>query len=129
MLMRRGVLFLALSFIALTLSPNIYLASLALMCCGLGMILTMVNAQATVQLMVPDLLRGRVMSIYMLVFSGVVPFGALLVSQLVGRFEARQGLLAVGLIGLALTLSLRPHRADLRRAQQRTLQMSEAGTD
>jgi MFS family permease len=120
MLMRRGVLLFSLAFLAFVMSPNLPLAALALVACGLGMIVTMVNAQATVQLLVPDALRGRVMSIYMLVFSGFVPFGALLVSQLVGRLGPRWGLLVVGLLGLGAALIFRPHRkwmARLRAAQ------------
>ncbi|CAN5563815.1 MFS transporter [soil metagenome] len=110
MLMRRGALLLSLAFLAFVMSPNLPVAALALVACGLGMILTTVNAQATVQLLVPDALRGRVMSIYMLVFAGFVPFGALLVSQLVGRLGPRWGLLAVGLLGLAAVLIFRPHK-------------------
>lgn len=128
MLMRRGVLLLALSFIAFTLAPSVWVAVLTLVSCGLGMILTMVNAQATVQLMVPDALRGRVMSIYMLVFSGLIPFGALLATQLAGHLGPRMGLFLLGLLGLTAALSLRPHRRDLRRVQAR-LVSQELGTD
>ena len=128
MLMRRGVLLLAFSFLAFTLAPNLGVAVVTLISCGLGMILTMVNAQATVQLMVPDALRGRVMSIYMLVFSGLIPFGALLATQLAGHLGPRVGLFLLGLLGLTAALSLRPHRRDLRRAQER-LVAQELGTD
>ena len=127
MLMRWGTLLLAVCFIAFTLTPTLWLAALALVGCGLGMILTMVNAQATVQLMVPDRLRGRVMSVYMLVFSGLTPFGAILVSQLVGHLGPRTGLLVVGLLGLGAALGLRPHRRDLRRARERMVH--PVGTD
>ncbi len=119
MLMRRGVLVLGISFLALPWMPSLPLAAVTLVVCGLGMILTMVNAQATVQLMVPDVLRGRVMSIYMLVFSGLVPFGALLATQLAARLGTRAGLFALGALGVAATLALRPHRRDIRAARER----------
>ena len=119
MLMRRGVLLLGVAFVAFTLTPSLWTAAIVLVACGLGMILTMVNAQATVQLMVPNALRGRAMSVYMLVFSGLVPFGALLATQLAGHLGARTGLFVLGLIGLVGTLSLRPHRGDIRRARER----------
>ena len=119
MLMRRGVLLLGVAFVAFTLTPSLWTAAIVLVACGLGMILTMVNAQATVQLMVPNALRGRAMSVYMLVFSGLVPFGALLATQLAGHLGARRGLFVLGLIGLVGTLSLRPHRGDIRRARER----------
>ena len=119
MLMRRGVLVLGISFLLFTLAPSLWTAALVLVACGLGMILTMVNAQATVQLMVPDALRGRAMSVYMLVFAGLIPFGALLATQLAGHLGVRTGLFTLGVFGLVATLSLRPHRGDIRRARER----------
>ncbi len=118
-LMRRGVLLLGVAFLLFTLAPGLWTAAAALVACGTGMILTMVNAQATVQLMVPDALRGRAMSIYMLVFAGLIPFGALLATQLAGHLGPRTGLFTLGVLGLVATLSLRPHRGDVRRAQER----------
>ncbi len=119
MLMRRGVLLLAVSFLVFTLMPTLWASAAVLVLCGAGMILTMINAQSTVQLMVPDALRGRVMSVYILVFSGLTPFGALLATQLAGRLGARPGLFVLGVLGLAASLTLRPHRRDLVRAQER----------
>ena len=127
MLMRRGVLVLGVSFLLFTLTPNLWTAALVLVACGLGMILTMVNAQATVQLMVPDALRGRAMSVYMLVFAGLIPFGALLATQLAGHLGVRTGLFTLGVLGLVATLSLRPHRGDIRRARERP--RTAAGTE
>ncbi|MEJ2357179.1 MAG: MFS transporter [Deinococcales bacterium] len=118
-LMRRGVLLLGASFVLFTQTPNLWTAAVVLVACGLGMILTMVNAQATVQLMVPDALRGRAMSVYMLVFSGLIPFGALLATQLAGHLGVRTGLFVLGVVGLVATLSMRPHRGDIRRANER----------
>jgi MFS family permease len=45
---------------------------------GFAMSITMALANTTVQTAAPDALRGRVMSIYMTVFAGTTPFGALL---------------------------------------------------
>ena len=128
-LMRRGVLLLGTSFLVFTLAPNLWTAAVVLVACGLGMILTMVNAQATVQLMVPDRLRGRAMSVYMLVFAGLIPFGALLATQLAGHLGTRTGLFVLGVIGLVATLSLRPHRGDIRRANERLRASPSASTD
>ncbi len=44
---------------------------------GFAMSMTMAIANTTVQTTAPDELRGRVMSIYMTVFAGTAPFGAL----------------------------------------------------
>jgi len=128
MLMRRGVLVLGISFLLFTLTPNLWTAAVVLVACGLGMILTMVNAQATVQLMVPDALRGRAMSVYMLVFAGLIPFGALLATQLAGHLGVRVGLFTLGVFGLIATLSLRPHRGDIRRAHERLVARSRTSS-
>ena len=46
--------------------------------CGM---LFMTGANTTVQLTVPDELRGRVMSLHTLMFAGMTPFGAFLVGS------------------------------------------------
>lgn len=128
MLMRRGVLLLGLSFLVFTITPGLWTAAITLVAAGTGMILTMVNAQATVQLMVPDALRGRAMSVYMLVFAGLIPFGALLATQLAGHLGPRLGLFLLGIFGLVATLSLRPHRGDIRRSLERLAAAGAAPT-
>jgi MFS family permease len=51
---------------------------------GAAMSTTMAIANTTVQTVVPDALRGRVMSIYMTVFAGTAPLGASLAGLLAG---------------------------------------------
>ena len=45
---------------------------------GFAMLLQMSSSNTLIQSMVPDELRGRVMSVYMTVFAGTVPIGSLL---------------------------------------------------
>jgi predicted MFS family arabinose efflux permease len=52
-------------------------ASLCLLGAGFGAVLFYAATQTRIQLVVPDHLRGRVMGIWMIVFSGSVPLGAL----------------------------------------------------
>jgi MFS family permease len=58
------------------------LSLLALVGMGWGLMTLLNNSNSLVQTQVPDELRGRVMGIYMLVFSGALPIGALLAGTL-----------------------------------------------
>ena len=49
---------------------------------GVAMVAFSAMANTTVQLLVPDELRGRVMAVYMMVFAGTTPIGALLAGSL-----------------------------------------------
>jgi MFS family permease len=64
---------LAFSFIRL--EP---LAMLALVVVGVGMIVTLNLSNALIQTLSPDLMRGRIMSIYSLAFFGFMPLGGLI---------------------------------------------------
>ena len=44
---------------------------------GFSMMLQMASSNTLIQSMVPDRLRGRVMSVYSMMFMGMAPFGAL----------------------------------------------------
>lgn len=52
-------------------------AVLCLFCTGFGMIMFYSSTQTLIQTAVPDHLRGRIMGIWMIAFSGSVPLGAL----------------------------------------------------
>ena len=58
------------------------------------------QSNATVQLTVPDQLRGRVMSLYMYVFMGTAPLGGLLAGWLVDRGGTQLAFLVAGASGL-----------------------------
>jgi MFS family permease len=95
----------------LAFAPNVVIASVALFAAGTGMILFTVNANSSVQLATPDRLRGRVMSVYTLVFAGMSPFGALLVGFLMSWFGARTGVALLAAAALVAVLALRPRVA------------------
>ena len=71
--------------------------------CGM---LFMTGANTTVQLTVPDELRGRVMSLHTLMFAGMTPFGALLVGSVTEALGARAGFLVTGAGGLVAILAV-----------------------
>jgi len=73
-----------MSFAALTFSAALFLFSLSnifwlsllvIMAAGWGMVSYLAVANSVIQITVPDELRGRVMSLYSLVFLGTVPIG------------------------------------------------------
>jgi MFS family permease len=111
LLMQIGSSLTCLSLAGLALSPNLWLASLALVISGTGMILFTVSANSSVQLATPDRLRGRVMSIYTLVFAGMSPVGALVAGGLMAQLGPRVGVLVLAVLGLLAVLVLRPREA------------------
>ena len=74
------------------------LSLLVLVIVGISQIIYMNNSNSLVQTETPDLLRGRVLSIYTLAFFGLVPVGSLLV----GALAAAIGEMNTLLLGAAL---------------------------
>jgi MFS family permease len=62
---------------------------------GFAMMVQMAASNTLIQAMVPDHLRGRVMSAYAMMFMGMAPFGALLAGVLAERMGA-PGTVAMG---------------------------------
>ncbi|GCF07504.1 MFS transporter [Dictyobacter arantiisoli] len=90
MFIRAALFCLALGLVGLS---HWYLLSIVLaMVTGFCMITFTANANTALQTIAPDHLRGRVMSVYMLVFNGTTPVGNLFTGWL------------AGLIGISLTL-------------------------
>jgi MFS family permease len=72
---------------AVALSPIFWLSAVLLVALGFAGITFATTANTLLQLMVPDTLRGRVMGLYILLFAGSTPVGALLIgtaSDLIG---------------------------------------------
>jgi MFS family permease len=67
-----------ISLLALAASTAFWLSLLAIIAVGYGMVTSMAGANTLLQSLVPDSLRGRVMSLYTIVFLGLAPFGSLL---------------------------------------------------
>lgn len=77
-LLTTAILCFALALALLALTRAMWLASLALLLCGLTMILTTAVVNGLLQTLSPDEYRGRVMSLYSFLFIGLSPAGALL---------------------------------------------------
>ena len=97
-----GALILGVASVALAAS-RVFPASLALMVViGFGSILMAATGNTTIQLAVPDHLRGRVMSVYTTVFSASIPIGGLAMGAVASGFGTP---VAIGLGGV-LTIAV-----------------------
>src|SRR5205823_119981 len=76
--------------ILFSLSRNPILSAAFLLPVGFSMMTQMSSSNTLVQAMIPDELRGRVMSVYSMMFMGVAPFGALLAGSLAGYIGAAE---------------------------------------
>jgi MFS family permease len=77
-----------LLIIAFALSPAVWLSYSILFCTGAGMMIIFSTANSLVQLIVPNEIRGRVMSIYMVAFRGGMPLGSLVAGYIASRTSA-----------------------------------------
>jgi MFS family permease len=84
---------------------------------GFAMIAFATTANTTLQTVAPNHLRGRVMSVYMLVFAGSIPFGNLLMGGLAHLYGAPVALLIGAGVSLAAVIAgwvlRRPAEKDL----------------
>jgi MFS family permease len=89
---------------------------------GFGLILYVASTNTLLQLTTEDRYRGRVMSLYTLMFIGTAPFGALLSGWIAQRFGApiATSLSAVILLVSALWVSYRLRRIATREADRAT---------
>ena len=99
-----GASILGVASILLALSGSYPLSLLLMVFVGGGGIAMAATANATIQLSVPDGLRGRVMSVYTTVFSASVPVGGLLMGAL-ASIVGIPGTIAIGgILSLAVGL-------------------------
>jgi len=73
------------SLLAFSLSRDYALSRLALVFTGWGIVSFLAVGNSFIQLSVPDSLRGRVMSVYALVFLGVAPVGSYIIGVIAHR--------------------------------------------
>jgi MFS family permease len=91
-----GVFLVAFSF-----SRVLWLSTILLIPAGFCMMLEMASSNTLIQSMVPDRLRGRVMSVYSMMFMGMAPLGALMAGLLATRLGAPGTVAAGGVICIA----------------------------
>ena len=90
------------SFLVLfSLSRNVALSALILVPVGFAMMTEMAASNTLVQAMVPDELRGRVMSVYSMMFMGFAPIGSLLAGTIAGIVGPAETVAIGGIVCLA----------------------------
>ncbi|THF68198.1 MFS transporter [Deinococcus sp. Arct2-2] len=130
--LRVGSVILLISTVALAFAPGPVVATPILAVCGFGMLTLLVSANSTVQLTLPDHLRGRVMSLYSFVLVGMGPPGALIASSLIsknGLLGSRWGLVALAALGALAVAALwrrLPRKLDKPKAQAEAVGLGSA---
>jgi MFS family permease len=71
-------------------------ALVAMFGAGAGAIAMMISANTSIQLAVPDRLRGRVLAVYTTVFAGSTPIGAPIIGWLASAYSTEVALLVGG---------------------------------
>jgi MFS family permease len=94
-----------LGLLALSQSHALWPAVIALVPIGFGLTSQLASTNTLVQTNVPDAMRGRVVSVYAMMFMGLMPFGALLAGAVAQRIGVSATVAAGGtacLIGAAV---------------------------
>jgi MFS family permease len=108
-------LLVSLGTFTLGFAPSFAIASATLVVMGVAQITFQATCNTLLQLTAPDNLRGRVMSLYAVVFAGITPFGALAVGSIAEKLGTPAACILGGLGGLAsvglLTILWRSQRA------------------
>ncbi|TCD48245.1 MFS transporter [Chlorobium sp. N1] len=114
-----GTILFALSLMGFTYTLFLPLAFFFLFLCGLGLVAAVSTMSATIQGSVDDRYRGRVMSLYMMVFMGFMPIGNLEVGWLSEQFGTgpaiRFGCTVTLAAAVAIIFYSRRVRSDYRR--------------
>jgi MFS family permease len=104
----------ALLLVGLSFVHHFGLAATVLMALGFAQIVFMTSCNTTVQITVPDALRGRIMGLYALVFAGMTPIGSLFMGTIAERWGIARACAVGGTTGLllisGLTLAWRRHQ-------------------
>ncbi len=85
---------------------HFWVAAILLFIIGAAQILFLARCNTTLQVTAPDELRGRVMSLYTLVFAGVTPIGAFFIGTIAEVFGVPAACVAGGGLGLLCVLGL-----------------------
>ena len=116
-----GALFLGLGSLVMAASPWFWLSLIAMGVAGAGGIAMAVTANTTIQTMVPDQLRGRVISVYGAVFMASVPAGGLTIGYVASAWGVRAGFLVGGLATVVVALGAMWWLRRTRRAERPSL--------
>jgi MFS family permease len=99
-----GAILLGAASVALAATREFPVALVLMVLVGFGSILMAATGNTTIQLAVPDHLRGRVMSVYTTVFSASVPIGGLAAGAMASAFGVTVAIAVGGALSLLVGL-------------------------
>jgi MFS family permease len=106
MLLTLGSLLFPLALLGLAFVHSLYPALILLFLVGLGFVSQNVEANTLVQTLSPDVIRGRVTSVYSLMFFGTAPFGSLLAGAVAQAIGASLAIAAAAIVTAACAISV-----------------------
>ncbi len=101
-----GSLLATVFLVVFGLSRELWVADATMIIVSYGFVLCFATSNTLMQLSVPDQLRGRVMSIYTLMFIGTMPFGSLMAGWLARFLGAPTTIVLCAVVSLVTTLAL-----------------------
>jgi MFS family permease len=101
-LLAGGAVILGVALMVAAFASAMPLALAAMLAVGFGAISVAATANTTIQLQVPDALRGRVMSAYTVVFVGSTPIGGLLSGAIASSLGVGAALMVGGLASVGI---------------------------
>jgi len=111
-----GILTFASGLLAFTFTTVLPVALSFLFISGLGMLTAFATMTGTVQRLVEDRFRGRVMSIYLMVLLGLMPFGNLLMGFVSEHLGTALALRGGALVSMVAAVSLFTYRKEISKA-------------
>jgi len=114
-----------LSLVVFAASRSFWLSGFLLIPVGFCIMLQMACSNTLIQTMVPDILRGRVMSLYSMMFMGMAPFGALLGGAMADRLGAPWAV-AIGGVAAIVGAGLFGRKLPVFRGEARQLIIAQA---
>jgi len=104
-----ATMFFAVSLIGFAWSGRLWLSCFLLFVTGFAAMITMGSSNTLIQSMVPDHLRGRVMSVYSMSFIGMGPFGSVWAGYTAEHFGAPVTLTvgAIACLAVAIVFAMR----------------------
>ncbi|NTV92688.1 MAG: MFS transporter [Chlorobiaceae bacterium] len=111
-----GILVFSLALTAFTFASDERVAMAFLFIAGIGMLSAFATMTATVQRLVEDSYRGRVMSIYLMVLMGFMPLGNLQVGFLSEQFGTAIAIRIGSIVVLLATVFLFSYRKEIQSA-------------
>ncbi|SDG66264.1 Predicted arabinose efflux permease, MFS family [Pedobacter terrae] len=121
--MMSGIL-LAISVVALAISPSLILALVCTSLAALGLMAQNSSINTYLQTHADDLMRGRTMSYYIMAYQGVLPIGSLLMGYLAHLFGTQVVVAFEGIAGLLIVAAFVYHEKHRNQLNTRAMSLN-----